>query len=137
MERVLELEPNYFLSHWCLGYAYEGKGFYTEAIESYQKARALSGGTSSVTKSLGHLYGVLHKKEEAYTLLSELTEASQHRYVSPYDIAGIYAGLGENAKALEWLESACRDHAVGLVWLKLDNTFKSLRSEPGFREILK
>lgn len=136
-ERALELEPNYFLSHWCLGYAYEAKGSNKEALEAYQKARMLSGGSSSTTKSLGHLYGVLGQKEEARTLLDELMEVSQHRYVSPYDIAGIYAGLGENAKAFEWLEKAVLDHAGALVWLKLDSTFKSLRSDPRFTELLR
>lgn len=135
-KKVLELEPNYYLSHWCLGYAYEGKGAYKEAIEAYQKARILSGGSSSTTRSLGHLYAVLGKTEEAYSLLNELKQASQQQYVSPYDIAGIYAGLGEQAKAVEWLETAYRDHAGALVWLKIDNTFKGLRSEPGFRELL-
>ncbi|HEX5731601.1 MAG TPA: tetratricopeptide repeat protein [Blastocatellia bacterium] len=136
LERVLELEPNYYLSHWCLGYGYEGKGCYKEAIEAYQKARILSGGSSSTTRSLGHLYAVLGKKEEARTLLNELEEASRHNYVSPYDIAGIYAGLGEESKAIEWLKKACREHAGALVWLKIDNTFKSFRSEPRFRELL-
>jgi DNA-binding winged helix-turn-helix (wHTH) protein/tetratricopeptide (TPR) repeat protein len=136
LERVFELEPNFYLSYWCLGYAYEQKGSYEEAIESYQKARMLSGASSSTTRTLGHLYAVSGKVEEAQTLLNELKEVSQHRYVSPYDIAGIYAGLGQREKALEWLEQACLDHSGSLVWLKLDNTFKSLRPEPAFRELL-
>jgi hypothetical protein len=52
------------------------------------------------------------------------------------DLAGIYAGLGEDVKAVEWLEKVQRDHAGALVWLKVDNTFKDLRSQSGFRELL-
>jgi hypothetical protein len=37
-------------------------------------------------------------------VLAELLKASSERYVSVYNIALIYNGLGERDKALEWLE---------------------------------
>lgn len=65
------------------------------------------------------------------TLNAEETRRIKRRFTE-----SAVAYLGDDAKALEWLDNACRDHAGALVWLKIDNTFKNLRSEPGFRELL-
>ena len=134
--RVIELESGYFMAHWGLGYAYEQKGLFDEAAAAYRKAAALSGGSPSVLKSLAHLFAVSGEKEEARALLNGLQEEARVRYVSPYDVAGIYAGLGEKEQALCWLGKALEDRSGSLVWLKVDNTFSSLRSDPLFRELL-
>lgn len=136
LQRVIDMEPGYFLAHWCLGYTYEQKGLYDEAVAAYRKARELSGDSSSTVKSLAHLLAASGKREEALTLLNELEEQARVRYVSPYDVAGIYAGFGEKEQALHWLDKALEDHSGSLVWLKVDNTFKSLRSDPLFKDIL-
>jgi TolB-like protein len=73
----------------------------------------------------------------ALTLLHELKEQARVRYVTPYDVAGVYAGLGEKEQALYWLGKAVEEHSGSLVWLKVDNTFGSLRDDPLFRDILR
>jgi len=41
---------------------------------------------------------------EARNLLDQLMEESKKQYVSPFYVAIVYAGLGENDKAMDWLE---------------------------------
>ncbi len=137
LHKVIDLEPGFYLSHWCIGYAYEQIGSYEDAVASFQKARVLSGANSSTTRSLAHLYAVMGKREEAEALLEELIETSRHRYISPYDVAGIYAGLDDKESALKYLQAACEDHSGSLIWLNVDKTFETLRSEPLFKELLR
>jgi len=55
----------------------------------------------------------------------------------PFSIALIYLGLGENEKALEWLENAL-EHRLGwfILFAKGDQRLDILRNEPRFKSIL-
>jgi hypothetical protein len=52
-------------------------------------------------------------------------------------VASIHAALGDKTAALGWLELAQSEHESGLVWIKIDPRFDSLRAEPRFVEILR
>jgi hypothetical protein len=63
--------------------------------------------------------------------------AAKRRYVSPYDVATIYAGLDEKEQALDWLERAYEDRSGWLAWwLKSDPKFDILRSDSRFKNLL-
>jgi hypothetical protein len=51
-------------------------------------------------------------------------------------MALIYAGLGDNNLALDWLRKAFEERSHWLVWIRLDPRFQSLRSEPRFQEMV-
>jgi tetratricopeptide (TPR) repeat protein len=48
---------------------------------------------------------------------------SRLRYVSPFDVALIYAGLGDNRQAIDWLEMASKERAPSLNFLTLSPAF--------------
>jgi hypothetical protein len=50
-------------------------------------------------------------------------------------VAEDYALLGEQNKALEWLEKALREHDVNLMYLKVNDRLEGLRSDPRFAEM--
>jgi hypothetical protein len=56
-------------------------------------------------------------------------------YVCPYEVAGVYAQLGENDQALDWLDKAYRNRSC-LYWIRQDPRFDSMRSDPRFQELL-
>lgn len=62
--------------------------------------------------------------------------SSKKQYVSPFYLALIYAGLGENDRAMDWMEKAYADRSNGLVFLKVDPELDSLCSNPSFEELL-
>jgi hypothetical protein len=66
----------------------------------------------------------------------ELDERSKHHYVCPYEIATIYAGLGNRASALQWLRRAVDDRADCAPWMAPDSKMDPLRSDPRFQELL-
>ncbi|HEY1213487.1 MAG TPA: tetratricopeptide repeat protein, partial [Bryobacteraceae bacterium] len=132
--KTLELDSNFAHGHWCLGLAYLGKTRYDDAIAEFQKARAL-GERAAALWSLAYAYGVAGRKSEAREALREFRQQSRDGYVSPYFMAGIYAGLGEKDHAFEWLDRAYEEH--DLMGLRLDPFLDSLRSDPRFHELLR
>jgi tetratricopeptide (TPR) repeat protein len=132
--KTLELEPNFAQAHWCLGLGYLGKQRYDEAIAEFQRAKELGQGPLALW-SIGYTYAITGRKPEAREILKEFGQLSRDGYVSPYFMAGIYAGLGEKDQAFEWLYKAYEEGE----WLslKLDPFLDNLRSDPRFQELLR
>jgi len=66
-----------------------------------------------------------------------LNEVSKQFYVSPYNVALIYAGLGEKDQALAWLERAFAERSTWMPYLKVDPWLDNLRSDPRFQGLLR
>jgi hypothetical protein len=52
--------------------------------------------------------------------------------VGRYEMALIYAGLGDKDQAFTWLEKSFDAHDKGLTYLKVDPCVDPLRSDPRF-----
>jgi tetratricopeptide (TPR) repeat protein len=87
-----------------------------EAIAEYQKAMEMSGGDEGVAASLSYAYAVSGRRAEAENILHVLERKSKTAYVSPYVFATTYAVLGENDRALEFLEQAYPREICRLHW---------------------
>ena len=135
--RALELDPNFFWGYLWIGEAYVEKGMHEEAITEIRKAVALSAGNARVLATLGYAYAVSGRRREALEALNELKVRSQQSYVSPYFIALIYAGLGENDRTLDWLEKAYQERHPYLAFLKVEPVFRNLRSDPRFQDLVR
>ena len=65
-----------------------------------------------------------------------MKELSMHRYVAPYNVAVIYAGLGQKDEAFNWLNRAYDDRSYLLaVYLNTDSRLDTVRSDPRFDEL--
>jgi serine/threonine protein kinase/Flp pilus assembly protein TadD len=143
LQKTLQQDPKYADTHWSLGLAYEGKKMYEEAIASYQSAISLSKttefleGKPEMIAALGHAYASSGLRDEALKIIEQLKVLiAQQRYVSPYSIALIYAGLGEKDLAFEWLDRAYNERDESYIHLKVDPRLDDLRSDPRFTERL-
>lgn len=135
--RAIGVEPKLYWSHLMLGWAYVQQGKFDEAIAELNQARRLND-SPQVTAALGHAFAVSGQRAEAQKVLAELQATARRRYVSPYDLATIYAGLGEKEQALTWLEKAYEDRSGWLaLWLKVDPKFDGLRADDRFRDLLR
>ena len=85
---------------------------------------------------LGHAYAVAGRTAEAKQVLTDLQQLESQRYVSPYTVAAIYAGLGDQTQAFKWLERAVAERDIWLMNLKVDPVFAKLRSNRQFTDIL-
>jgi TolB-like protein/Flp pilus assembly protein TadD len=134
--KTLEMDPNFYMAHFLLGLAHEQESRFDEAIAAYQQAQALSNGHPLMIAAPGHAYAALGQRDEAQAVLDQLAQLAKRRYVSPYYIAAIYTGLCEKEQALAWLDQACESRSEGLVWLKVDPLFDSLRADARFADLL-
>jgi TolB-like protein/Tfp pilus assembly protein PilF len=134
---VIDLDPDFALAHWRLGEAFKQAGMYDEAIAEIQEAARLSGRSPRMVARLGHAYAIAGRKQEALEALHELNGMSERQYVSPYEIAIIYAGLGERDLVFEWLERAYEDRSSWLTFLKVEPSFDKLHSDPRFVDLVK
>ncbi len=86
---------------------------------------------------LGYALAKSGKQAEARALLSELLKSSSERYVSAYNIALIYNGLGERDKAFEWLERGFQQRDQRMVFLKVEPKWNNLRDDPRFQDLMR
>lgn len=133
-KKLLDVDPNFFPARRYLGLVYEQKGMYKEAIAEFQQAAKLSG-SPLMMSLLAHAYAASGNRTEAERLLLALGQQKQ-RYVSPYTVATIYAGLGQKDQAFKWLDKAFEERDIWLMNLRVDPLFKSLRSDRRFSDLL-
>lgn len=135
LKQTLELNPTFPLAYQILGSIYLRNGLAEMAIENFHRGVEMSEGKLGLGR-LGHAYAVSGMEKEAQKILDQLQATSRERYISPLDLALIYAGLGENEGAFAWLEQAFRDRTSDLIRMKLLPWPDSLRSDSRFIELL-
>jgi TolB-like protein/tetratricopeptide (TPR) repeat protein len=136
LTKTLEMDSSFSYAHWSLGAALEAKGTLDAAIEEYQKARALND-DPFVLALLGHAYASSGNEAEALKILDQLKELSKQRYVTAYNFAIVYLGLGDKEEALRWLQKSYQDRAgYDIATIKVDPFLDPLRGDPRFEELV-
>jgi tetratricopeptide (TPR) repeat protein len=123
--------------YWGIGMCYEQLKKYPEALAQFQKGIELSGRGSNGIASLAHCQSLAGQGAEARKILDELRDRSKTKYVSSYQFAVIYLGLGESEQAMAALEDAYRERSTLLGYLKMDPRFDPLRSDARFQDLLR
>ena len=137
-QRSVITSPNSWSNHYYLAVGYEGSGQLEQAVPEYQRAVDLSQRDSDTTAGLAHVYATMGKRAEAEKILGDLLRQSKTSYVSPYMIAAIYSGLGQNDKAFEFLEKAYQEKSPDIAYfIKADLRIDTLRSDPRFEDLLR
>jgi hypothetical protein len=80
--------------------------------------------------------GKTGNQKKAREILNSLIETSKKRYVPAIAFASIYVGLGDNDKAISWLEKAYTERSSKLIYLNANPLFDPLRSDPRFKELV-
>ena len=136
LQKVLRLDPKFPVPYWGIGMCYEQLKKYPEALAQFQKGIELSGRGANEIASLAHAFGLAGQRAEAQKILAELTARSKTEYVSSYQFAVIYLGLGQNERAFAALERAYNERSTLLGYLKMDPRFDPLRPDPRFQKLL-
>jgi TolB-like protein/DNA-binding winged helix-turn-helix (wHTH) protein/Tfp pilus assembly protein PilF len=137
LAKTLELDPNYPLAYWYRGLAFEQQRKYPDALREMQRARDLLPTNLAVQADIAHVYAISGDKAAAERVLAELNRQSGQRYVNQYELAIIYAGLGQNERSFECLNTAFRERSDMLVYLNVDPRLESLRTDPRFGELVR
>jgi len=134
--KTIELAPNVGTPHATLGMVLSHEGRSADAIVEAQNGARLSGSPSHLAM-LGYVYARAGNRTEAKEVIARLAEQSKQRYVCSFDVAGVYVGLGEPDRGLQWLEKAYSERSDCLVWAGVDPRMDPLRSDPRFEEFLR
>jgi eukaryotic-like serine/threonine-protein kinase len=135
LRRTVELDPNYPVTYWVLDLLLRQMGRYELAIAEGEKGVKLSGGSPLLNAALAQTFATAGRKEKAIQILDDLTNLSKQKYIAPYFFAGIHVGLGEDDRALEYLEKSYEEHSHWLIYLHLDPSMDRLRSNPRFQDL--
>jgi len=135
-QKVLELEPNYYVAHHSLARAYIEKKMYQQAIEELEKAMAMGGRDSMSLGVLAHAYARDGRRQEALKLVNELLRPSKGEHVPLRALAIAYSGLGDKDKAFAVLETAYERRGGALFELNSQPLYAPLRADPRFRDLL-
>jgi TolB-like protein/Tfp pilus assembly protein PilF len=136
LRKTIEMDPHFYYAHWNLGEALQSKGQLDEALTEYKKAAALND-DPLVLALLAQAYAKLGQRDEALKTLEQLQQIATRRYVANYIYALVYIGLGENDRAIDFLERAYHDR-VGpdIAVIKVDPMLDPLRGNPRFEALV-
>ncbi len=136
-KRLVEAEPKFAVAHYGLGLNYQQKGMIEEAIVEFEQARSLDPENPFLLALLGQAYAISGKQDDARRMLAALQERAKHRLTDPFNNALIYVGLGEKDQVFAWLEKAYDFRSEGLLTLKVEPLYDSLRADPRFTDLLR
>jgi eukaryotic-like serine/threonine-protein kinase len=134
--RAAALDPTFYFPALQDGLIAMYAGDFRTAIAKFRAARGL-GAPAFVAADLMYAQAKSGDRAGAMATLGQLKRISPGGEVAPYNLALLYLGLGDHARALDYLEQAYVANSQQLVWLKVDRTFDPLRSEPRFGALMK
>jgi eukaryotic-like serine/threonine-protein kinase len=145
--KTLEMVPDFWVARHYRGLAYAMKGMHEQAIADFRSLLDSPGNgplkegsvesNPEVAGSLGFAYGMAGRRQEAEAILERLQKLSQQRYVSPRYIAIIHTALNNKEQAIASLNNAFESRHPGLVLIRIDPLFDRLRSDEGFKQLVK
>jgi TolB-like protein/Tfp pilus assembly protein PilF len=134
--KAADLDPAFFFAPWGYGWVDIQAGKVGEAIAELQKAQALEA-PPFVTAWLGYAYAASGDRAHALATIDELKRKSLHGYVPQFNLAIVYLGLGDHARALDYLEQADAADSQWLIYIRGDRIFDPLRADSRFAALMR
>jgi TolB-like protein/DNA-binding winged helix-turn-helix (wHTH) protein/Tfp pilus assembly protein PilF len=134
-QKAIAIDPNFGPAHAGIVNAYQAKGRHEEAIAELKKASTIQDRKNSA--QLGYAYAVAGRTDETRKILADLSEVAKQRFVSPFDFALLYIGLGEKDQAFEFLNKTFDENPYRIAFIKVNPRFDVLRSDARFSELLR
>jgi TolB-like protein/Tfp pilus assembly protein PilF len=131
--------PTFAIAHDCLAQAYWGKLMYPQVIEERKIFGGLSGYQVDVDFAAAMEQGFRSSGwKGALTKAIAFRQAQRKTgYFSAFEIAELYAGLGDKTQTFHWLNTAYQEHDWLLITLNTNPELDPLRSDPRFAELVR
>jgi tetratricopeptide (TPR) repeat protein len=132
--QTLQMSPSFAEARRVLFLALLRSGRHSEAARELERyVREPDGGPGG---SVGYAYALLGRRADALRTIAELQARPRGRFVPPYDLAVIHAGLGERERAFARLEEAVSTNDPESMILPVDPRLDTLRADPRLAAIL-
>ena len=135
--QAMVVDPEFWIGHLQLAQADVELGENESAFRELNIAGRLSSSNSKVMALRGYLFARTQQTEDAMEVLRTLEAISRERYVPPYAMALVHAGLEQKELALGWLDRAYEARDVHLVFLPVDPKWDAFRDDPRFIALLR
>ena len=138
-KKLANENPTFAVAHYCLAWAYWGKRMYPQVIEELRAFGQLSGNRDESEFDSAMEQGFRSAGwKGALTKGVEIRQAQRKTgYSSAYNIASLYADLGDKDQAFRWLNTAYQERDWLLLGLKTDFSLDPIRSDPRFAELVR
>jgi tetratricopeptide (TPR) repeat protein len=130
LQEAIELNPDFPQGHELLGNVYVELRSFDKALEQFSGPDQLTNRMYALSRS-GRVATAQRELEQFLKL------PPSQRPGAEMGIAAVYLALGDRETALSWLEAAYRERNPQLMFLKVDERFSTLRSDPAFRDLLR
>jgi tetratricopeptide (TPR) repeat protein len=131
---VMDMEPDFPRAH-MLVWAYAQKGAFPEALADLEAWRQREPSQPWNWVMTAYVFARSGDQSHAKFAMEQLEQLKTQRALDPLSFAIAYIGMGNNDKALGWLEKAYTEHSSGLNALKVDPIYDPLRSDPRFQQL--
>lgn len=125
-DKALELDTSFIPAHGWRGMALGQQKRYAEALASFERALAVDR-IPILLAMLAHAHAIAGHRAEAESTLTALRYEAETRYISPYDIAVIYAGLGDVEAARAQIAKAREERSAWMVFYDVDPRLDAVR----------
>jgi TolB-like protein/class 3 adenylate cyclase/Tfp pilus assembly protein PilF len=136
LQQALKVHPNHALILHNIGELYLAQGRNTDAINPL-KISAEKSVSVHYQAILGYAYALANRKDEAREILNKFLNQPAAGFTSGFNLAVIYAALGEKELALNQLEQGYEQHDVWMKELKAWPWFETLKTEPRYKDLIK
>ena len=144
LQKIIEIDPKLPVVHHFLANAYYQKGMYDKFVEKVIEIRSdpviNKGDWNALGLSAGQVRDSYARGGFERFLRDELESLLAHskkEYVPPKRIAVLYVMLGENDRAMEWLQKTIDEHSQSVMTFKVDPRLERIQSYPPFKETLR
>jgi TolB-like protein/Flp pilus assembly protein TadD len=130
--KAITLDPAFFFSYQMLGLVEAARGNHADALKQLRFAEELSRGIPSadVMSNLAYGYGLIGQREDAIRMFTQIESMATEYHVGAASWALTYLGIGDEKRALEFLESASDVTQGGEGYLALTYLVGNAFSDP-------
>jgi tetratricopeptide (TPR) repeat protein len=132
-----ELYPEAHWSEFFLGWLRERQHRLAEAADAFERAVTAGKGAPVMKTAAVRAAALAGYRERARAGLKSLEATAATRYVSSYEIALIYAALGETEMAFEALDKAYEERSGWLAYISVEPRLDNLRADPRFNALVR
>jgi TolB-like protein/Tfp pilus assembly protein PilF len=136
-QAALDIDPQFFFAHILLAQAYLQKGMFKPALSALKIAARLTNDSTFALARLAQGHAIAGEREKARSLLKRLHNMAARKYVAPFEIALIHAGLQDHDEAFAWLQKAFDQRSIWLGYLQVEPQLDPVRHDPRFQELVR
>jgi TolB-like protein/Tfp pilus assembly protein PilF len=128
----IAIDPNFWAGHFNLGQALAGQHRLEEALAAVSESHRLVPNSKGLRRA--YVLGLMGRRAEAQQLVRDFELTT--RFLPPYEIALVNAGLEDAGGVFAALEKAYAIRDANLVFLPVDPRLDRFRADPRFQALL-